>query len=136
MRAMLDRDRARTTASFRLFVLRGRAYIEWIAPAFQTGLRPRPDCVDWPVVRADEYQWRTPPSCRRFSDTAATTTCSTSSSLELVSNFSSDHQATHDLEYTSLVNSNGLVCWCVVLPAVFVCTIILIDEQIENYAFW
>jgi hypothetical protein len=35
-----------------------------------------------------------------------------------------------------LVNNDGLVCWCVVLPAVFVCTINLIDEQIENYAFW
>ncbi|KAM0888024.1 hypothetical protein ACQ4PT_028618 [Festuca glaucescens] len=74
-RAMLDR--ARATANFRLVVLRGRAYIEWIAPAFQTRdlftiwgilqlLRRYPgrvpdldlmfDCVDWPVVRADEYQ--------------------------------------------------------------------------------
>ncbi|XP_051193586.1 uncharacterized protein [Lolium perenne] len=74
-RAMLDR--ARATANFRLVVLRGRAYIERIAPAFQTRdlftiwgilqlLRRYPgrvpdldlmfDCVDWPVVRADEYQ--------------------------------------------------------------------------------
>jgi hypothetical protein len=70
-------DRARATANFRLVVLRGRAYIERIAPAFQTRdlftiwgilqlLRRYPgrvpdldlmfDCVDWPVVRADEYQ--------------------------------------------------------------------------------
>ncbi|KAE8807114.1 protein O-glucosyltransferase 1-like [Hordeum vulgare] len=74
-RAMLDR--ARATANFRLVVLRGRAYIERIAPAFQTRdlftiwgilqlLRRYPgrvpdldlmfDCVDWPVVHADEYQ--------------------------------------------------------------------------------
>ncbi|XP_044413364.1 O-glucosyltransferase rumi homolog isoform X3 [Triticum aestivum] len=70
-------DRARATANFRLVVLRGRAYIERIAPAFQTRdlftiwgilqlLRRYPgrvpdldlmfDCVDWPVVHADEYQ--------------------------------------------------------------------------------
>uniref|UniRef100_A0ACD5YM47 Uncharacterized protein n=1 Tax=Avena sativa TaxID=4498 RepID=A0ACD5YM47_AVESA len=74
-RAMLDR--ARATANFRLVVLRGRAYIERIAPAFQTRdlftiwgilqlLRRYPgripdldlmfDCVDWPVVHAEEYQ--------------------------------------------------------------------------------
>ncbi|XP_015689367.1 O-glucosyltransferase rumi homolog [Oryza brachyantha] len=74
-RAMLDR--ARATANFRLVVLRGRAYVERIAPAFQTRdlftiwgilqlLRRYPgrvpdlelmfDCVDWPVVRADQYQ--------------------------------------------------------------------------------
>ncbi|VAH41514.1 unnamed protein product [Triticum turgidum subsp. durum] len=74
-RAMLDR--ARTTANFRLVVLHGRAYIERIAPAFQTRdlftiwgilqlLRRYPgsipdldlmfDCVDWPVVHPDEYQ--------------------------------------------------------------------------------
>ncbi|KAF0931682.1 hypothetical protein E2562_005679 [Oryza meyeriana var. granulata] len=74
-RAMLGR--ARATANFRLVVLRGRAYVERIAPAFQTRdlftiwgilqlLRRYPgrvpdlelmfDCVDWPVVRADEYQ--------------------------------------------------------------------------------
>ncbi|XBI88557.1 hypothetical protein VPH35_026512 [Triticum aestivum] len=70
-------DRARTTANFRLVVLHGRAYIERIAPAFQTRdlftiwgilqlLRRYPgripdldlmfDCVDWPVVHPDEYQ--------------------------------------------------------------------------------
>ncbi|KAG8060091.1 hypothetical protein GUJ93_ZPchr0002g26616 [Zizania palustris] len=74
-RAMLDS--ARATANFRLVVLRGRAYVERIAPAFQTRdlftiwgvlqlLRRYPgrvpdlelmfDCVDWPVVRADQYQ--------------------------------------------------------------------------------
>uniref|UniRef100_A0A453AIC1 Glycosyl transferase CAP10 domain-containing protein n=2 Tax=Aegilops tauschii subsp. strangulata TaxID=200361 RepID=A0A453AIC1_AEGTS len=70
-------DRARTTANFRLVMLHGRAYIERIAPAFQTRdlftiwgilqlLRRYPgripdldlmfDCVDWPVVHPDEYQ--------------------------------------------------------------------------------
>ncbi|AQK53957.1 downstream target of AGL15 2 [Zea mays] len=74
-RAMVDR--ARATANFRLVVIRGRAYIERIAPAFQTRdlftiwgilqlLRRYPgrvpdldlmfDCVDWPVVHADQYQ--------------------------------------------------------------------------------
>ncbi|VAH25713.1 unnamed protein product [Triticum turgidum subsp. durum] len=74
-RTMLDR--ARTTANFRLVILHGLAYIERIAPAFQTRdlftiwgilqlLRRYPgripdldlmfDCVDWPVVHADEYQ--------------------------------------------------------------------------------
>nr|CAB3447366.1 unnamed protein product [Digitaria exilis] len=70
-------DRARATANFRLVVIRGRAYIERIAPAFQTRdlftiwgilqlLRRYPgrvpdldlmfDCVDWPVVHAEQYQ--------------------------------------------------------------------------------
>ncbi|KAG0534948.1 hypothetical protein BDA96_04G323600 [Sorghum bicolor] len=70
-------DRARATANFRLVVIRGRAYIERIAPAFQTRdlftiwgilqlLRRYPgrvpdldlmfDCVDWPVVHADQYE--------------------------------------------------------------------------------
>ncbi|EEC73683.1 hypothetical protein OsI_08244 [Oryza sativa Indica Group] len=70
-------ERARDTANFRLVVLRGRAYVERIAPAFQTRdlftiwgilqlLRRYPgrvpdldlmfDCVDWPVVQADRYQ--------------------------------------------------------------------------------
>ncbi|CAL4967996.1 unnamed protein product [Urochloa decumbens] len=74
-RAMVDR--ARATANFRLVVIRGRAYIERIAPAFQTRdlftiwgilqlLRRYPgrvpdldlmfDCVDWPVVHADQYE--------------------------------------------------------------------------------
>lgn len=74
-RAMVDR--ARATANFRLVVIRGRAYIERIAPAFQTRdlftiwgilqlLRRYPgrvpdldlmfDCVDWPVVRSDQYE--------------------------------------------------------------------------------
>ncbi|XBI52097.1 hypothetical protein VPH35_034517 [Triticum aestivum] len=74
-RTMLDR--ARTTANFRLVVLHGRAYIERIAPAFQTRdlftiwgilqlLRRYPgripdldlmfNCVDWPVVHPDKYQ--------------------------------------------------------------------------------
>ncbi|PUZ42532.1 hypothetical protein GQ55_9G589900 [Panicum hallii var. hallii] len=74
-RAMVDR--ARATANFRLVVIRGRAYMERIAPAFQTRdlftiwgilqlLRRYPgrvpdldlmfDCVDWPVVHADQYQ--------------------------------------------------------------------------------
>ncbi|KAJ1280165.1 hypothetical protein BS78_04G210600 [Paspalum vaginatum] len=74
-RAMVDR--ARATANFRLVVIRGRAYIERIAPAFQTRdlftiwgilqlLRRYPgrvpdldlmfDCVDWPVVRPDQYE--------------------------------------------------------------------------------
>ncbi|TVU29047.1 hypothetical protein EJB05_20589 [Eragrostis curvula] len=73
-RAMVDR--ARATANFRLVVIRGRAYVERIAPAFQTRdlftiwgilqlLRRYPgrvpdldlmfDCVDWPVVHADQY---------------------------------------------------------------------------------
>jgi hypothetical protein len=73
-RAMVDR--ARATANFHLVVIRGRAYIERIAPAFQTRdlftiwgilqlLRRYPgrvpdldlmfDCVDWPVIRADQY---------------------------------------------------------------------------------
>ncbi|KAG2660182.1 hypothetical protein PVAP13_1KG411200 [Panicum virgatum] len=74
-RAMVDQ--ARATANFRLVVIRGRAYIERIAPAFQTRdlftiwgmlqlLRRYPgrvpdldlmfDCVDWPVVHADQYE--------------------------------------------------------------------------------
>ncbi|KAL6911895.1 hypothetical protein ACP4OV_000700 [Aristida adscensionis] len=74
-RAMVDQ--ARATANFRLVVIRGRAYIERIAPAFQTRdlftiwgilqlLRRYPgrvpdldlmfDCVDWPVVHPDQYQ--------------------------------------------------------------------------------
>nr|CAB3496883.1 unnamed protein product [Digitaria exilis] len=74
-RAMVDR--ARATANFRLVVIRGRAYVERIAPAFQTRdlftiwgilqlLRLYPgrvpdldlmfDCVDWPVVHADQYE--------------------------------------------------------------------------------
>ncbi|XP_062219777.1 uncharacterized protein LOC133919409 isoform X2 [Phragmites australis] len=74
-RAMVDR--ARATANFRLVVIRGRAYVERIAPAFQTRdlftiwgilqlLRRYPgrvpdldlmfDCVDWPVVHANQYE--------------------------------------------------------------------------------
>ncbi|XP_062226267.1 uncharacterized protein LOC133924648 isoform X2 [Phragmites australis] len=74
-RAMLDR--ARLTASFRLVVLGGRAYVQRFRPAFQTRdlftiwgvlqlLRRYPgrvpdldlmfDCVDWPVVRAHLYR--------------------------------------------------------------------------------
>ncbi|GJM85665.1 hypothetical protein PR202_ga02137 [Eleusine coracana subsp. coracana] len=74
-RAMVDR--ARATANFRLVVVRGRAYVEHIAPAFQTRdlftiwgilqlFRRYPgrvpdldlmfDCVDWPVVRAEQYE--------------------------------------------------------------------------------
>jgi hypothetical protein len=66
-RAMVNH--ARTMANFRLVVIRGRTYIERIAPAFQTRdlqlLRRYPgrvpdlnlmfDCIDWPVVRADQY---------------------------------------------------------------------------------
>ncbi|CAL4921102.1 unnamed protein product [Urochloa decumbens] len=74
-RAMVDQ--ARATANFRLVVIRGRAYIERIAPAFQTRdlftiwgilqlLRLYPgripdldlmfDCVDWPVVLPEQYE--------------------------------------------------------------------------------
>ncbi|KAF7017311.1 unnamed protein product [Triticum aestivum] len=74
-RAMLAR--ARATASFRLVVLRGRAFVQRFRPAFQTRdlftiwgilqlLRRYPgrvpdldlmfDCVDWPVVRAHLYR--------------------------------------------------------------------------------
>uniref|UniRef100_A0ACD5V464 Uncharacterized protein n=1 Tax=Avena sativa TaxID=4498 RepID=A0ACD5V464_AVESA len=73
-RAMLAR--ARVTASFRLVVLRGRAFVQRFRPAFQTRdlftiwgilqlLRRYPgrvpdldlmfDCVDWPVVRTHLY---------------------------------------------------------------------------------
>ncbi|XP_062184736.1 uncharacterized protein LOC133888482 isoform X2 [Phragmites australis] len=76
-RAMLDR--ARLTASFRLVVLSGRAYVQRFRPAFQTRdlftiwgvlqlLRRYPgrvpdldlmfDCVDWPVVRTHLYRGR------------------------------------------------------------------------------
>ncbi|KAK3144141.1 hypothetical protein QOZ80_4AG0309270 [Eleusine coracana subsp. coracana] len=74
-RAMLDR--AGLTATFRLVVLGGRAYVQRLRPAFQTRdlftiwgvlqlLRRYPgrvpdfelmfDCVDWPVVRTHLYR--------------------------------------------------------------------------------
>jgi hypothetical protein len=74
-RAMLDR--ARLTATFRLVVLDGHAYVQRLRPAFQTRdlftiwgvlqlLRRYPgrvpdlelmfDCVDWPVVRTHLYR--------------------------------------------------------------------------------
>ncbi|XP_051218424.1 uncharacterized protein [Lolium perenne] len=79
-RAMLAR--AGVTASFRLVVLRGRAYVQRFRPAFQTRdlftiwgilqlLRRYPgrvpdldlmfDCVDWPVVRTHLYRGKHAP---------------------------------------------------------------------------
>ncbi|KAI5013985.1 hypothetical protein ZWY2020_055375 [Hordeum vulgare] len=79
-RAMLAR--ARATASFRLVVLRGRAFVQRYRPAFQTRdlftiwgilqlLRRYPgrvpdldlrfDCVDWPVVRTHLYRGKHAP---------------------------------------------------------------------------
>lgn len=79
-RAMLAR--ARVTASFRLVVLRGRAFVQRFRPAFQTRdlftiwgilqlLHRYPgrvpdldlmfDCVDWPVVRTHLYRGKHAP---------------------------------------------------------------------------
>ncbi|KAM0834498.1 hypothetical protein ACQ4PT_063575 [Festuca glaucescens] len=79
-RAMLAR--AGVTASFRLVVLRGRAYVQRFRPAFQTRdlftiwgilqlLRRYPgrvpdldlmfDCVDWPIVRTHLYRGKHAP---------------------------------------------------------------------------
>jgi hypothetical protein len=70
-------DRARLTATFRLIVLGGRAYVQRFSPTFQTrdlftiwgvlqllhrypgrvpDLELMFDCVDWPVVRTHLYR--------------------------------------------------------------------------------
>jgi hypothetical protein len=70
-------DRARLTATFRLIVLGGRAYVQRFSPTFQTrdlftiwgvlqllhrypgrvpDLKLMFDCVDWPVVRTHLYR--------------------------------------------------------------------------------
>ncbi|KAJ4746866.1 O-glucosyltransferase rumi-like protein (DUF821) [Rhynchospora pubera] len=76
-------ERAKKTANFRLTIVNGRAYVQKYQRAFQTRdvftvwgilqlLRYYPgkipdldlmfDCVDWPVVKADEYNWENAPS--------------------------------------------------------------------------
>jgi hypothetical protein len=99
IRAMVDH--ARTTTNFHPVMIRGRAYIEHIMPAFQTRdlftiwailqlLRHYPrrvpdldlifDCVDWPVVPTDQYDGENTIVLRRSSDTMGTMRRLTSSS--------------------------------------------------------